>query len=94
MVAQSIQLGDLSFLLDGGAVRLIRWRGVEAVRSIDAPFRDANWGTLPQTDIEEKLEQDGRTLSYHRRFRVAGSVAGDLLIEGRCRRTPDSAAHL
>ncbi|MCB9944050.1 MAG: hypothetical protein H6851_10600 [Geminicoccaceae bacterium] len=43
--AELIEVGPLSFMLDGGRVRYIRYRGVEAIRGIDYLVRDANWAT-------------------------------------------------
>jgi D-apionolactonase len=39
--------GDLSCELDGGAVRHVRWRGVEVIRGMAYLLRDTDWGTVP-----------------------------------------------
>lgn len=61
-----------------GALRTIRWHGVEVVRAIDCPVRDEKWGTYPQENIEESWDDSEGT--YTRRFSIAGgALSGTLL---------------
>lgn len=60
-----------------GALRTIRWQGVEVVRAIDCPIRDENWGTYPQESVEESW--DDATGVYRRTFSItAGALTGML----------------
>ena len=63
-------------ILDG-ALRTIRWHGVEVIRAIDCPIRDDNWGTYPQESVEESCDDAAGT--YTRRFSIAaGALTGTL----------------
>lgn len=42
-----LQAGDLSCELEDGAIRYVRWKGLEVVRGIAYLLRDAEWGTAP-----------------------------------------------
>lgn len=67
-------VGDWSLLLVGGAVRTIRWRGVEVVRAIDCPVRDATWGTLVQEDVHVAWADDGARRVLTRTFALDGGA--------------------
>jgi D-apionolactonase len=58
--------GPLSATLDNGALRDIRYRGVEVLRGIAFLVRDKNWGTyapdIPRVKVRETA--DGFTVSY------------------------------
>ncbi|MBZ9938386.1 hypothetical protein LB518_18955 [Mesorhizobium sp. BR1-1-16] len=58
-----------------GALRGIRWHGVEVVRGINLLVRDAHWGTLPAEMPLETVARDGEGFSYERRFTVADGAA-------------------
>ncbi|MBU6289065.1 MAG: hypothetical protein KGS10_12990, partial [Chloroflexi bacterium] len=76
-----VTVGDWSLLLIGGAVRVIRWRGVEVVRGIDCPIRDATWGTLVQEDVAVSWADDGPRRVMTRTFAVgSGAVRGRLVL--------------
>jgi hypothetical protein len=58
-----------------GALRTIRWRGVEVVRGIACPIRDENWGTHIEQVLAESADEHG----YTRAFTVAeGKLHGRL----------------
>jgi hypothetical protein len=44
--ALELRAGDLSATLEGGALRWIRWRGVEVLRGLELTVRNATWATL------------------------------------------------
>ncbi len=70
-----IVCGNWTLDLFDGALRTIRWRGVEVVRAVDCPIRDENWGTYRQDDVEESwTEHDGGLWCYVRRFTIAGGA--------------------
>jgi hypothetical protein len=76
-----VTVGDWSLLLIGGAVRTIRWRGVEVVRGIDCPIRDATWGTLVQEDVAVAWADDEACRVMTRTFAAgAGAVRGRLVL--------------
>lgn len=66
-----VEIGGLSFALDGESVRSIKWRGVEVVRAIAWPIRNPDWITLAQEVHSEKFEQDESGVSYTLQFSVA-----------------------
>lgn len=49
--------GDLSCLLEEGAIRTVCWRGVEIIRGISYLLRDRNWGTAPARVTMLSMEQ-------------------------------------
>jgi D-apionolactonase len=49
--------GDLSCLLEEGAIRTVCWRGVEIIRGISYLLRDRNWGTAPAHVTMHSMEQ-------------------------------------
>jgi hypothetical protein len=76
-----VVVGDWSLLLIGGAVRVIRWRGVEVVRGIDCPIRDATWGTLVQEDVAVSWHDNGVRRVMTRTFAVGdGAVRGRMVM--------------
>ncbi|MCF3936517.1 hypothetical protein L1787_24300 [Acuticoccus sp. M5D2P5] len=73
--ARTIASGNLSFVVENGAVRWIKVGGVELVRGLDYPVRDADWGTLATRTIEESVEDDGRA-RYRRTFSAGDAFDG------------------
>jgi D-apionolactonase len=53
----SLVAGDLSCLLEEGAIRTVCWRGVEVIRGIAYLLRDRNWGTAPTRVTMHSLNQ-------------------------------------
>ena len=62
----ALRAGDLTAVLEEGALRTIRWRGVEVVRGIGFVVRDTGWGTLaPQiTGLVTTETLDGFIVRY------------------------------
>ena len=58
--------GPITAMLDNGALRYIRYRGVEVLRGIAYLVRDRNWGTYSPAIEGLKVRQgkDGFTVSY------------------------------
>jgi hypothetical protein len=63
---RTLQAGDLSADFDQGALRYIRYRGVEVLRGISFLARDANWGTYSATlsDLKVRQTRKGFSVSY------------------------------
>lgn len=70
-----------------GALRTIRWRGIEVIRGIDCPVRDENWGTWPQESLAESWDPAAGV--YSRAFRV-----GEGALEGLFSAAPDTSGRL
>jgi hypothetical protein len=59
-------VGPLAFELLGGNLRAIRFGSVEVLRGIQYLVRDRDWGTLPPTISELRIDQsDGVRIAYH-----------------------------
>ncbi len=58
--------GPITAVLDNGALRYIRFRGVEVLRAIAYIVRDKNWGTYAPSIVDMKVKQgaDGFNVSY------------------------------
>ena len=58
--------GPITAMLDNGALRYIRYRGVEVLRGIAYLVRDKNWGTYGPVieGLKVKQGKDGFTVSY------------------------------
>lgn len=54
----------ISMLVQGGALRRITFAGVEVVRLVDYPIRDADWGTLTQTTLAVAQTQTSLTRAF------------------------------
>jgi D-apionolactonase len=84
--------GDLSCLLEEGAIRTVCWRGVEIIRGISYLLRDRNWGTAPAHVTMHSMEQGSEE------FRVEFNVVAQTKIELKTNRCgfvvlhPSSAA--
>jgi hypothetical protein len=64
--AIALKVGDLTAELAGGALRAIRYRGMEVLRAVSFLVRDRDWGTY-DPDIEDLAvdpRADGFTVSY------------------------------
>ncbi len=73
-------LGPLRLDVQDGTLRLT-YAGVEAVRQIDCPIRDADWRTLPVTETGARCATTATTARLERRFRTEdATVEGHLAI--------------
>lgn len=67
---RSIEIGPFRALADASGLRAVHWHGVEVLRGLTAPIRDADWGTLADTTLHESLETTATSARYTRRFRL------------------------
>lgn len=81
---ERLQAGRLAIEIADGAARSVSWDGIEVLRGIDYPIRDADWGTCQQVTLAERHEADGAGFRYERTFTAAdGGVKGRLFLHGR-----------
>ncbi|WP_417418779.1 hypothetical protein [Hoeflea sp.] len=66
-----VKAGELTAVIDDGALRRIALGPVEMVRQIDFPVRDENWATLSPNLVSETLEEISGGFRYERCFTVA-----------------------
>ncbi len=74
-----VNLGKLTFLLEDGALRCIRWNDVEVIRGLSASVRDANWGSLIAANIHEIREEEEGLFTFTRTY-CHSNGALDLLL--------------
>jgi len=73
--------GPLRAEIIDGRVR-VSYSGVEIVREIDAPIRDAGWRTLPVVETSAEVRETEGGFRYLRRFGTSdGGLAGELEVE-------------
>ncbi|MEM7670819.1 MAG: hypothetical protein AAF317_17105, partial [Pseudomonadota bacterium] len=79
--ARQISVGGIEALLVDGAIRKVRYRGVEVVRGFDCPIRDRNWATETPADVEETFDETSDSFVYSRRFTTFdGALSAKLAI--------------
>ncbi len=71
----ALAAGPLSAMLDGFALRWLRWHGIELLRGIAFVVRDAGWGTYAPPIRIAADEQDGATRRLVLRATVAAAEA-------------------
>lgn len=72
--ARTLHAGDVSAVIDAGALRRLTFGPVELVRQIDFPVRDQNWATLPPLVKSETLDELPDGFRYRRCFDVDGGA--------------------
>ncbi|HEY8593836.1 MAG TPA: hypothetical protein VIL84_01215 [Devosiaceae bacterium] len=87
--ARSLSCGPLSFSLEDGALRTIRWHGIELVRAINYPARDPDWGTMTYVTTEETVDAGPERIVYLRRFETT-----DGIIAGQFRASADASGKI
>jgi hypothetical protein len=83
---RELRVGELSAVLDGGALRTIRYRGHEVLRGIAYLVRDRNWGTYAPAIEGLKVRQSkaGFAVGYAATCRDAEqAIRYEATIEGR-----------
>ncbi len=74
----TLTAGPLAVTLGNGAVGAVSWHGVEVLRGIAYPIRNADWGTFADETVAEHLEAE----AYTRQFAAAdGAIAGTFRLE-------------
>src|SRR4051794_31790474 len=68
-----LRAGPLTALFSGGALRSIKVRGVEVIRSLAFLARDRNWGTVPCVLSNVAVEEDAGRFTV--RFEAEGTSA-------------------
>ena len=63
--------GPLSVVLLDGDLRRVTFHGVEVLRRLSCPIRDASWGTLVVEETEAALTHRADGFTYLRRFVTA-----------------------
>lgn len=66
-----VHAGNLVATIDAGALRMLCVDGIEVLRQIDFPIRDADWASLSPTVISEDIQQNAEGFRYERQFEVA-----------------------
>ncbi|MES2143104.1 MAG: hypothetical protein V4516_01830, partial [Pseudomonadota bacterium] len=90
-----ITLGPLTLTVAEGDLVGIGWHGVEVLRRIAYPVRDADWATMPTETLAENIDQQAGHLHYDRRFVVGGgALHGQFVVEARSVGTPAVVARL
>ncbi|MBC2834427.1 hypothetical protein [Paragemmobacter straminiformis] len=75
--AMEYQVGRLSLLVVEGDLRRICFDGVEVLRRVSYPVRDASWGTFAVRTVSEAVERDAGRLRYEHHFAARdGGFAG------------------
>lgn len=69
--SEHVELGDLSFTLQDGGLRHIKFRGSELIRAIAFVVRDRNWGTVPPrlSETSRSVLGDGFELNLLAEYR-------------------------
>lgn len=81
-VPRVLRAGGLSAELEDGAVRAVRWHGVEILRGIGYLVRDTGWGTLPATLSNLLIEESGEAFAVSFEGAVAGGFSYRAEIRG------------
>lgn len=73
-VPRRLVAGQLSLEITNGVVRALCWNGVEVLRAIDYPVRDADWGTFAAETVSEEFTEVATSFEYKRAFKVDGTM--------------------
>lgn len=84
---RSVTLGPVRLSLLDGDLRGVTFDGVEVLRRLSYPVRDANWGTHPTDTLEERLEEMPGRIVYLHRFAgrgvaFTGAFRAEVTVEG------------
>ncbi|MCR8722776.1 hypothetical protein [Frigidibacter sp. ROC022] len=67
----TVRRGQMTASISSGALRSLRFGGVEVLRQIDFPVRDVNWATLPPENVTESISERAEETLYSRSFDVS-----------------------
>ncbi len=76
-----LQAGKLNILYESGFLRHIRIGDIEGLRMINYYLRDQNWGTVPMTITDEKIEKNEKSFSISY---AARSLQDDIHFQWSC----------
>ncbi|MFN3172215.1 MAG: hypothetical protein ACE37E_16125 [Hyphomicrobiales bacterium] len=80
--SRRLSVGDISFLYEPGLIRRLTVAGIEVVRMISAPVRDANWGTFSPTLLSSSIDEATDSVRIEEVFSVAdGKLLADLVFD-------------
>jgi D-apionolactonase len=83
--SRELRAGDLTATFDNGALRTIRYRGIEVLRGISYLVRDKNWGTYGAviSNLNVRQSRAGFTISYRAECKDSAQVFHyDARVEG------------
>ena len=93
--ARNIALGPLSLALVAGDLVGVRYHGVEVLRRLAYPVRDADWGTMAVETLAETVDAGPAQLRYDRTFAVEdGALRGRFLVTASTTDTARLSARL
>lgn len=69
--AHRLTAGDMSALIQAGALRALTVGGIEVIRQIDFPVRDENWASLSVTTLSQSCSEDANGFQSAHHFSVA-----------------------
>lgn len=82
-MGRSFSAGALTLDFSDGAIRRLSWHGIEAVRGIACPIRDANWATYGSELIDESIaEAPGEFEIFQTRLVAGGALRVKLVFKG------------
>ncbi|RYG86079.1 MAG: hypothetical protein EON59_10815, partial [Alphaproteobacteria bacterium] len=64
LVSRRLAAGPLAVEIAGGALRGLSWHGVEVIRGIDYPIRNADWGTYAAATTSEDFGESVEGFTY------------------------------
>lgn len=80
---RQLAAGPLTAELVGSSIRKLTWHGVEVVRGIECPIRDASWGTCPSEILDETVSATADEFEVTHRVSIAnGSLLCCLTFRG------------
>ena len=92
---RTFSAGALTLQLTDGAIRHLSWHGVEVVRGIACPIRDANWATCPSLLTDERVAETADEFEISQTRLVAdGALRVGLVFKGRSDGTFSAAAEM
>lgn len=78
--SRDVVVGPLACRIEDGALRWVRFRGVEVVRGVSCPIRDAGWGTAPHEAPRDSVVETEGSVVFERRFTAFdGALDGHLI---------------
>jgi D-apionolactonase len=93
--ARTVTLGPMSMTIVAGDLVGVSCHGVEVLRRLAYPVRDADWGTMAVETVSEAFDAGPVAFSYDRTFVVdGGALQGRLIVEASVADTVQLVARL